>query len=198
MDTERLKKIHRFSGIVLATFFLFHIINHLFAWGGADMHIRVMKLFRHVYRFPPVEAILLLSALIQVVVGLILVRKKGFRKNRYDLLQVISGLYLSFFLLFHIRAVLLGRYSWNVETDFYFAAWGVKNHPADLFFIPYYALSVLCVFIHLACVHRQKMLAWTTTDTGVMYQQQVTQQSVGIIVTGIVITALILAAFIIA
>lgn len=198
MNIERLKKIHRYSGIVLATFFLFHIINHLFSWGGSDMHIRVMKLLRHVYRFPPVEAILLLSVLIQVVVGLMLVWKKGFRKNIYDLLQVISGLYLSFFLLFHIRAVMLARYSWNVETDFHFAAWGVKNSPADLFFIPYYSLSVLCVFIHLACVHRQKMLALTIANTGVTYQQRVTRQSVAIIVTGTVVTALILAAFIIA
>jgi hypothetical protein len=198
MNLERLKKIHRYSGIVLATFFVFHIINHLFAWGGADMHIRVMKLLRHVYRFPPVEVVLLLSALIQVVVGLMLVWKKGFRKNRYDLLQVISGLYLSFFLLFHIRAVMLGRYSWNVETDFHFAAWGVKNAPADLFFIPYYSLSVLCVFIHLACVHRQKMLALTTVNTEINYHQRVTQQAVAIIVTGMVVTTLILAAFIIA
>jgi succinate dehydrogenase/fumarate reductase cytochrome b subunit len=197
MNLERLKKIHRYSGIVLATFFVFHIINHLFAWGGADMHIRVMKLLRHVYRFPPVEVVLLLSALIQVVVGLMLVWKKGFRKNRYDLLQVISGLYLSFFLLFHIRAVMLGRYSWNVETDFHFAAWGVKNAPADLFFIPYYSLSVLCVFIHLACVHRQKMLALTTVNTEINYHQRVTQQAVAIIVTGMVVTTLILAAFII-
>jgi succinate dehydrogenase/fumarate reductase cytochrome b subunit len=198
MNLERLKKIHRYSGIVLATFFVFHIINHLFAWGGADMHIRVMKLLRHVYRFPPVEVVLLLSALIQVVVGLMLVWKKGFRKNRYDLLQVISGLYLSFFLLFHIRAVMLGRYSWNVETDFHFAAWGVKNAPADLFFIPYYSLSVLCVFIHLACVHRQKMLALTTVNTEINHHQRVTQQAVAIIVTGMVVTTLILAAFIIA
>jgi succinate dehydrogenase/fumarate reductase cytochrome b subunit len=197
MNLERLKKIHRYSGIVLATFFVFHIINHLFAWGGADMHIRVMKLLRHVYRFPPVEVVLLLSALIQVVVGLMLVWKKGFRKNRYDLLQVISGLYLSFFLLFHIRAVMLGRYSWKVETDFHFAAWGVKNAPADLFFIPYYSLSVLCVFIHLACVHRQKMLALTTVNTEINYHQRVTQQAVAIIVTGMVVTTLILAAFII-
>ena len=199
MNIELLKKIHRYSGIVLATFFIFHIINHLFAWGGADMHIRVMNVFRYVYRFPPVEAIVLLSALVQVVVGLILVWQKGFRKNTYDLLQVISGLYLSFFLLFHIRAVLLGRYAWNVETDFHFAAWGVKNHPADLFFIPYYSLSVLCVFIHLACVHRQKMLALTVTNAGVAASQlQVTRQAVIIITTGIVVTALILTAFILA
>lgn len=199
MNTERLRKIHRYSGIVLATFFFFHIINHLFAWGGANMHIRVMNLFRHVYRFPPVEAILLLSALAQVVAGLMLVWQKGFRKNTYDLLQVISGLYLSFFLLFHIRAVLLGRYSWNAETDFHFAAWGVKNHPADLFFIPYYSLSVLCVFIHLACVHRQKMLALAVTNAGVTTSPlQVTRQAIVIIVTGIVVTVLILTAFIIA
>jgi hypothetical protein len=193
MNAESLKKIHRYSGIVLATFFLFHVINHLCAWGGADLHIRVMKLFRIVYRFPPVEIVLLLSALVQVISGLILVWKKGFRKNGYDVMQVASGLYLSFFLFYHIRAVMLGRYAWNVETDFHFAAWGVKNTPADLFFIPYYSLSVLCVFIHLACVHRQKSLMLNQANAS---HHLPGRHALAIMLTGVVVTILILTSFI--
>jgi len=195
MNADRLKKIHRASGLVLATFFFFHIINHLSALWGADVHIRVMKLFRMVYRFPPVEILLLLSTVVQVISGLAVAWKKGFRKNVYDMMQVLSGLYLSFFLFYHIRAVMLGRYVWNVETDFHFAAWGVKNSPADRFFIPYYSLSVLCVFIHLACVHRQKMLALHRSNTS--SSNQLTGRHAGVIViTGVVVTVLIITSFI--
>ena len=195
MNADRLKKIHRASGLVLATFFFFHIINQLSALWGADVHIRVMKLFRMVYRFPPVEILLLLSAVVQVISGLAVAWKKGFRKNVYDMMQVLSGLYLSFFLFYHIRAVMLGRYVWNVETDFHFAAWGVKNSPADRFFIPYYSLSVLCVFIHLACVHRQKMLALHRSNTS--SSNQLTGRHAGVIViTGVVVTVLIITSFI--
>lgn len=193
MNAEYLKKIHRYSGIVLATFFLFHMTNHLFACGGADLHIRVMKLLRIVYRFPPVEILLLLSALVQVISGLTLAWKKGFRKNGYDVMQVVSGLYLSFFLFYHIGAVMLGRHVWNVETDFHFAAWGVKNSPADLFFIPYYSLSVLCVFIHLACVHRQKSLALSQSKSS---HRSPERQALAIMASGVIVTILILVSFI--
>jgi len=197
MRVERLKKLHRLSGLVLATFFFFHVINHLCAWWGADAHIRVMKMFRTVYRFPPVEILLLSSALVQVISGPILVWKKGFQKNVYDILQVLSGLYLSFFLFYHIRAVMLGRFVGNIETDFHFAAWGVKNSPADQFFIPYYSLSVLCVFIHVACVHRQKVMALNQPKIGLDSSHPLAgRHAVVIMITGVVITTLIITSFI--
>jgi hypothetical protein len=195
MNTERIKKMHRISGLMLATFFFFHIINHLGALWGADAHIRVMKLFRMVYRFPPIEVLLLLSAVVQMISGLMVAWKKGFRKNGYDVLQVLSGLYLSFFLFYHIRAVMLGRYVWNVETDFHFAAWGVKNSPADRFFIPYYSFSVLCVFIHVACVHRQKMLGLHRSNTG-SPNQLAGRHAAVIMITGVVVTVLIITSLI--
>jgi succinate dehydrogenase/fumarate reductase cytochrome b subunit len=113
----------------------------------------------------------------------------------YDVLQVLSGLYLSFFLFYHIRAVMLGRYVWNVETDFHFAAWGVKNSPADWFFIPYYSLSVLCVFIHIACVHRQKMLAHYQSN-GDFSSRLPGRHSAAIMMTGVVVTVVIITSFI--
>jgi len=197
MKADRLKALHRLSGLVLAVFFFFHVVNHLCAWGGADMHIGVMKLFRIVYRFPPIEFLLLLSAIVQVVSGPILVWRKKFRKDVFNIVQALSGLYLSFFLFYHIRAVMLGRYVWNAETDFHFAAWGVKNSPADRFFIPYYSLSVMCVFLHLACVHRQKMIH---RNMNAMHMDQsnrrATLQAMAIIATGVVVTTFIITGFI--
>ena len=195
-DTDRLRVMHRYSGLVLAAFFFFHIINHLCALGGADMHIRVMKLFRIVYRFPPVEILILFSAAVQIVTGPILLLRKGFRKNVFDILQSISGLYLSFFLFYRIRAVMLGRFAWHVQTDFHFAAWGVKNSPADRFFIPYYSLSVVCVFVHLACIHRQKMLNRNVAGTDVDYSVRLaTLHATAMMAIGVIVAAVIITSF---
>jgi succinate dehydrogenase/fumarate reductase cytochrome b subunit len=98
-----IKSIHRVSGIAISTFFIVHIINHLFALGGADMHIAVMNLLRSIYRFPPVEVFLLLCVGLQITSGLWLLWTKGFSKDTFDILQALSGLYLSFFLIYHVR-----------------------------------------------------------------------------------------------
>jgi succinate dehydrogenase/fumarate reductase cytochrome b subunit len=185
---KHLRAIHRATGITIAVFFIFHIVNHLFALGGAAWHIRVMNVFRVVYRFPPVEFVLLLAVLTQWLTGLSLLWKKGFRKNLFDVLHAVSGLYLSFFFLIHIGAVMMGRYSWHVETDFHFAASGVKNSPSNYFFLPYYSLSVLSVFVHIACVHRQKMLTKNQDN----HLQRSVQSPFVIIGAGVVITTLIM------
>lgn len=61
-----LKKLHRLSGLSLSVFLLLHLTNHLFALAGPAVHIAVMKLLRHIYRFPPVEVFLLLCVLFQI------------------------------------------------------------------------------------------------------------------------------------
>jgi succinate dehydrogenase/fumarate reductase cytochrome b subunit len=181
-----IKSIHRVSGIAISTFFIVHIINHLFALGGADMHIAVMNLLRSIYRFPPVEVFLLLCVGLQITSGLWLLWTKGFSKDTFDILQALSGLYLSFFLIYHVRAVMLARYEWSADTNFHFAAWGVKNYPAAYFFIPYYALSVMCVFIHIACAHRRKVV-----DKFGMSNSRATRQAYIIVTLGILTTTLI-------
>lgn len=84
-----LKKFHRLSGIAIAGFLLLHLVNHLFALGGPSMHIAVMKLFRYVYSFPPVEIILLIFVVFQIASGVMLAFKKGFLKQPiYVVIQV--------------------------------------------------------------------------------------------------------------
>jgi succinate dehydrogenase/fumarate reductase cytochrome b subunit len=182
-----LKSIHRLSGIAISAFFIVHIVNHLFALAGADRHIAVMNLLRAIYRFPPVEVFLLLCVGMQITSGVWLLWTRGFRKNMFDVLQALSGLYLSFFLIYHVRAVMLARYGWNADTNFHFAAWGVKNYPAAYFFIPYYALSVTCVFVHVACAHRQKVV-----DRFGASNIRATRQAYVIVTLGILTTTLIM------
>jgi len=189
----KLKTLHRISGIVIAAFLVLHLCNHLFALGGPALHITVMKYFRVVYRFPPVEIILLLCVTIQIVSGLRLVFTKGFRKQPFHVIaQIFSGIYLSLFLINHVTAVMLARYEWHIETDFYFASGVAVHYPEKLFFIPYYTLSVLCAFTHLACAHyvRRKELASDAAGPGAGARFR--KEALLIFGTGVVATALIM------
>nr|WP_295929490.1 hypothetical protein [uncultured Dyadobacter sp.] len=187
------RKLHRISGILIAVFLLLHLTNHLFALGGPAMHITVMKYARLVYRFPPVEALLLASVAFQIASGLRLVAGKGFRNQPlYIRAQTWSGIYLALFLINHVAAVMMARYNWHVETDFYFASGVAVHYPEKLFFIPYYTLSVLCVFLHLACAHyaRRKELSQISGSGSVPIRFQ--REAVLIFGTGIIVTFLIL------
>lgn len=193
------KKLHHLSGIVIAAFLLLHLANHLFALGGPALHIAVMNLFRHVYRFLPVEILLLVCVIFQVISGVVLVFRKGFFKQPlYAIIQIGSGLYLSFFMVYHVSAVILGRYQWNIDTDFYFAAGVANNYPSKLFFIPYYTLSLVCVFAHIACAHYAIGLEKTNKrppDIKTKFRKMFKREAAAICLLGAIITFLIMIAF---
>ncbi|HEU5167004.1 MAG TPA: hypothetical protein VFU29_15745, partial [Chitinophagaceae bacterium] len=70
-----------------------------------------MRSARKIYRNKIVESLLLLAVLLQVISGITLVILKWNKvENYFDRIQIASGLYLSFFLLNHVIAVLRGRY----------------------------------------------------------------------------------------
>lgn len=195
-----LKKLHHVSGIVIASFLLLHLTNHLFALGGPALHIAVMNLFRHVYRFLPVEILLLICVVFQVISGVTLVFKKGFRKQPlYVIIQIVSGLYLSFFMVNHVRAVMLGRYQWNVDTDFYFAAAVANSYPSKLFFIPYYTLSIVCMFAHIVCAHyikrMEKINKMPVEADKTIFRKKYKRETAGICIAGALITFLVIIAF---
>ena len=195
-----LKKLHHLSGIIIASFLLLHLTNHLFALGGPALHIAVMNLFRHVYRFLPVEIVLLICVVFQIISGVTLVFRKRFLKQPlYVIIQIVSGLYLSFFMVFHVRAVILGRYQWNVDTDFYFAARVANNYPSKLFFIPYYTLSLVCVFAHIACAHYiigiEKINKLPVDINKTKFRKMYKREAAGICMVGALITLLIMSAF---
>ena len=194
-----LKKLHHLSGIVIASFLLLHVINHLCALGGPELHMVLMKWFRYVYRFLPVEVLLLICVVFQVISGVALVFKKGFLKQPlYVVIQIVSGLYLSFFMVYHVRAVMLGRYEWNVDTNFYFAAGVANSYPSKLFFIPYYTLSLVCVFVHIACAHYAigiKKMNNVPVEIKAKFRKMYGREAAGICLIGVIITFLIMIAF---
>ena len=155
-----LHTIHRIGACVLGAFLTLHLINHLQAIGSPEAHIRFMEAFRAVYRNRVAEAILLLCVASQIASGLTFIRRRWRDRHQgLDLLQLGSGLYLAFFLLVHVGAVLAGRMQFGLDTNFYYAAAGMHVLPYRYFFMPYYFFAVLAITVHLA-----RALHWLAHD----------------------------------
>jgi succinate dehydrogenase/fumarate reductase cytochrome b subunit len=151
------RRLHRAAGSVLAVFVAMHIANHLAALAGVDAHLRFMERARLVYRQPAVEAVLLLCAALQAGSGLrMLWTGRQRRRGALAWVQAWSGAYLALFLAIHVTAVLAGRATGGLDTNFYFAAAGLHVWPFVLFFAPYYFLAVAALFAHLGCALRRR------------------------------------------
>lgn len=68
-----LRHFHALSATTIGAFLLFHIANHVAGLRGEGTHIAMMAIGRHVYRFAPVEALLLALLGWQVTSGVVLV-----------------------------------------------------------------------------------------------------------------------------
>lgn len=147
------KRIHTTTSKITGLFVLLHLLNHLFALAGAEKHIQIMNMLRLIYRHPLVETLLIAAVVCQIITGVILfVNGRKLRKGLMEHLQAWSGLYMSFFFVIHALAVfVLGRYLVGVDTNFYFAAAGLQQLPAVLFFAPYYSMSILSFGVHITC-----------------------------------------------
>lgn len=146
----QLRALHRASALFLVVFSVCHIANHLASLGGVALHRTVMDALRCVYRQPLAEALLLVCVAVQAITGVwLVVRGWSEREGRVAWLQAISGLYVVFFLVVHVSAVLIGRGVFGLDTNFYFAAAGFHVSPLQWFFAPYYFLAVLALFAHL-------------------------------------------------
>lgn len=153
-----MKNIHYVSGMIITVFVGLHLFNHSFSIISPDKHIEMMNMLRLFYRNIFSETILLLAVLVQIVSGLRLVKSN--RKaaiSFFEKLQIWTGLYLVFFLIIHLTAVLTGRFILHLDTNFYFGVAGLNTFPLNLFFIPYYAFAILSFFGHIASIHNKKM-----------------------------------------
>ena len=146
-----LHTLHRLSGLLIGVFVLFHLLNHSLLLMGVQAHIDFMESARVVYRQTAVEVILLSCVGFQVVSGIhFFWQRKGQRVGLIEKAQVVSGLYLAYFLLNHVGAVLAGRGFAGLDTNIYYGIAGFHISPFHWYFIPYYFLAVVAVFVHLA------------------------------------------------
>ena len=154
----RMRSVHYFSGLLIAVFIFFHLVNHLCSLASIDKHMAYMQQFRKIYRNLWVEIPLLGAVLVQLYTGIQLVRNKPKKiTGFYNRLQIWTGLYMAFFLVIHVGAVIMGRLFLHLDTNFYFGAAGINSFPFNLFFIPYYTLAIWSFFGHIAAIHYQKM-----------------------------------------
>lgn len=157
------KQLHYVSGILLTTFIIAHLANHVAIWQNATTHLALMDTLRTVYRQPVVECLLWAAVVWQVISGGRLAQEYRWADVAFfRRVQLASGRYMQFFLLFHTSAVLAGRYVLGVDTNLYFGAAGLNAFPACLFFVPYYGLAISSFFAHLASIHYYKMQKWTS------------------------------------
>lgn len=174
------------SGVTISIFIGFHLLNHLVSVLGVENHIEFMDELRLVYRNPIIETILLIAVFTQIISGVrLFLSKRKLVADFYEKLQIWTGLYLAFFFLIHVGAVLTGRYILELDTNFYFGAAGLNIFPLNLFFIPYYGLAILSFFGHVAAIHFQKMKEKIAGLT-------IIQQSRLILLVGVIVAILIL------
>jgi len=156
-----LHKLHRTSAVLIGTFLLFHLINHAFILKGLQQHIDFMEILRTFYRYPLVEFSLLACILFQVCSGAFFVwKRRGQRRSFFEKIQVISGLYLIYFFLNHVGAVLFGRILLDLDTNIYYGIAGLHIKPFHYYFVPYYFFAILALFVHLASAFN-----WLSRDT---------------------------------
>jgi len=181
-----MKRIHFISGLTLTIFIGFHLFNHFVSIFGIELHIALMQKLRLVYRNLVVETLLLTAVFIQIVSGIkLFFSKRSSITSYYEKLQIWTGLYLAFFLSIHVGAVLIGRDVFNLDTNFYFGAAGLTTFPLNLFFFPYYGLSIISFFGHISAIHYFKMKRK-------IFGLSVQEQSNLIFITGVIFALLIL------
>ncbi len=155
-----LKNGHRFTGIIVSVFIVFHLFNHLMAWYGIETHQTLLDSFRTVYQNTFVETVLVISFLFQAYSGIKLFIK--LRKNETqtitEKIQMYSGLVLGLYVIQHIGASIGQRLYFNFDTNFYFASRVVLQSPWKFFFVPYYFFGVLSVGVHIAAAHKSKVV----------------------------------------
>jgi len=155
-SNNRLRRVHRVSALLIATFAFVHIANHVCAFINLPLHTTVLNEVRLAYRYRMIEPLLILAVAMQVTTGGIMVWRslqRGTQKSRNP--QILSGLYLGVFFIAHLTAVFIARTA-GVETNFMWAAGigGVLADPHTVYLLPYYVLGVLAFFAHIGCLVR--------------------------------------------
>lgn len=142
--------LHALSGLLLAGFVLVHLCNFVLTPFDLPRAIKMLAALRIVYRWTPVEILLLAAVLCQLASGVSLAAVRSNRPgNRVEKAARISGYYLLFFLIIHVAAVFWGRQIAHIDTNIFFAAAGFHVRPYAGFLAAYYFFAVVCVFVHL-------------------------------------------------
>ncbi len=149
-----IKRVHRVSSILIGAFGLSHVINHVFALESLKAHVAVQNVLRVVYRQPAIEVLIIATALVQIATGAVIVSRARYQRSTpLRNMHVLAGCFLAMFFLSHLTGVGMGRFVQKVDTTFAWATGGPKGllaGPRSGLFFPYYSLSILAIFLHIA------------------------------------------------
>jgi hypothetical protein len=145
-------KAHRTVAVVLIAFLFLHLSSHLISLAGPQAHLTTLPLIRPLYRSSFTEPVLIALLGVQIGLGLMLAwrRRKVGIDHIWGKLQIISGLYIIFFVLLHTSAAFFARYGNQLDTNFWWPASTLAHPTLRFFFYPYYFLGVTALSIHLA------------------------------------------------
>ncbi|MDZ4315223.1 MAG: hypothetical protein U0989_10735 [Azonexus sp.] len=173
------RRLHRFNSLFLAIFIVAHIATHLSGLWGIETYNAVQNGLRIIYRYPPVEIMVLASAAFQALLGaklLISAIRRGV-VGIWHWIQITSGAIFLIFLLEHLIALGFARLTFGLDTNFYWPASVMSGPPFTYYFVPYYFLGVLSLFVHVGVALRftlvdrgkfkaAKIIFWTITLLG--------------------------------
>ena len=150
--SQVVRNAHRVGAVVLLLFIATHLGAHLWGARGPEAHASALAIFQSVYRQPLVEILLVLLLLVQVATGIRHIRSRWRDPNKgfWSRMQIISGIYIGFFVVAHTSAALATRHFAQVETNFYWSAGSLTVSPIKYAFAPYYTLAIITVFAHIA------------------------------------------------
>ena len=151
---------HRWNSVFLGLFIVLHFATHLTGVFGIQAYNDMQSALRVIYRNPIIEPVLLLSAILQIGIGLMLLIRKTRRglRGRWAYTQVISGFIVLLFLAQHLSALALARWIDGLDTNFYWPASVMSGAPFIWYFLPYYFLGIVALFTHLGCGVRLALL----------------------------------------
>ena len=165
-----LRALHRTLAFVLAAFIVLHLLNHLMLFAGTDSHIAMMDTLRLIYRNPVVEPALFAGFTLQIGIGARMIWRRGRPRHFWGWMQAGSGIIVALFLIQHMSAVIMTRWTYpQMSTDIFWAASVVSRPTLAAYFAPYYALGIAGIFIHIAAVfaqRRQHAKAYALTSLG--------------------------------
>ena len=163
---KTIRKIHLTSALLLMIGFIFlHIGNHVFALHSFDLHEKVRTTINQWYQSSIVEPLMFLIILSMMITGVLMViRYLGTNLNYVRSIQMGSGVFLIFFFIAHVNAVLSAR-ARNVETDWIFATGEQGLLASSGILIPYYTLSIAMILLHVSAGIRSAYLTKTKNQS---------------------------------
>lgn len=149
-----LTKLHRTNAKILGIFIVLHLANHTALLISRQTHLELIERLRVFYRPWFIEYPLYFLFALQIIIGVVMIARRGKPSNKWAWAQVLSGGYIAFFLLQHMSAAVMARAMHDFETTTYWAASVVSKAPFVYYFFPYYVLAIFAMFTHVAAAMR--------------------------------------------